>query len=135
MLQDERGRRLFDHLLMAALDGAFPLTKVNEVTMLVTEDLDLDVSRTLNQLFEIDFARAKGALGLTRSTAHGAFELALRGDRAHSLAATAGRRFQQNGIADGGSDAARLVETRDALLGAGHDWRPGVNSHTSGGGL
>ncbi len=135
MLEDERRRRLFDHLLMAALDGAFPLAEVDEVTMFVAENLDLDVTWTLNEFFEINFARAKGSLGFAGSAAHGAFEVALLSNRAHAFATTAGGGFQQNRIADGRGNALRFGETCNSLLRAGHDGRTGVNRHTACGRL
>ena len=43
--RDQRRGRLFDHLLVAALDGALPLEKVDHVAMLVGKDLEFDMMR------------------------------------------------------------------------------------------
>ncbi len=42
---EQRRRRLFDHLLVAALDRAFALAEIDHVAVLVAEHLDLDVAR------------------------------------------------------------------------------------------
>ncbi len=41
--------RFFDHLLVAALDGALALVQVDHVAVAVAQDLDLDVARLLAQ--------------------------------------------------------------------------------------
>lgn len=45
---------------MAALDGAFALTQVNQVAVVVAQNLNLDVPRFQDQLFDVDFAVAEG---------------------------------------------------------------------------
>ncbi len=49
---------------MAALDGAFAFAEGDAVAMLVGKDLDFDVARALDELFEVDLAGAEGALCL-----------------------------------------------------------------------
>jgi hypothetical protein len=44
-----RGRRLLDHLLVAALERAVALEQVDRVPVAVGEHLDLDVARALDQ--------------------------------------------------------------------------------------
>src|SRR3546814_15740083 len=41
----EGRRRFLDHLLVAALDAALALVEIEDVAVLVSEDLDLDVAR------------------------------------------------------------------------------------------
>src|SRR3954447_2130964 len=44
---ERRRRRLFEHLLVAALDRAVTLAERRDVAVLVGEELDLDVARPL----------------------------------------------------------------------------------------
>src|SRR3954471_17231056 len=44
---ERRRRRLFEHLLVAALDRAVALAERGDVAVLVGEELDLDVARPL----------------------------------------------------------------------------------------
>src|SRR5690242_10856830 len=51
----ERGRRrLFEEFLVASLDRAFALAKNLNMAMLVGENLEFDVARTLNQFLHVD---------------------------------------------------------------------------------
>ena len=50
---DARRRRLFDHLLVAALHGAVALAQVDGVAVLVGQHLDLDVARILQKLLHV----------------------------------------------------------------------------------
>src|SRR5205085_2976533 len=68
--QRRRGR-LLDDLLMAALKGAVALEQVNDVSVPIPHDLDLDVSGTLQQLLQVNAAVAEGPLRLTACFAEG----------------------------------------------------------------
>ena len=48
----QRRRRLFDHLLMPALQAALPFTEVHHVAETVGEHLHLDVSRVQHEALE-----------------------------------------------------------------------------------
>ncbi len=99
MLRHQRRRALLDHLLMAALDGALALAQVDHVAVAVAEDLDFDVARALDQLLDVDFGVAEGALGFARGIAESGFQLRSRIHAAHAFAAAAGHGLEQNGIA------------------------------------
>ena len=60
---DRGRRRFFEHLLMTALDGAFALSQINAVAVLVGKNLDFDVAGIGDGLLEINLVVAKGALG------------------------------------------------------------------------
>src|SRR5262245_50620195 len=51
---EQRTGRLFDHFLIAALDRAFALAEVNDVSMLVAEHLDFDVTWINDKPFDKD---------------------------------------------------------------------------------
>ena len=55
----ERGR-LFDELLVAALDGALALKERGHVAVLVGQHLELDVARLLDELLHVELAVAEG---------------------------------------------------------------------------
>ncbi len=56
-----QGRRegLFQQFLMTALERTFTLTQMNDITLCVCQDLDLDMPRALEQFLEIDVAIAE----------------------------------------------------------------------------
>ena len=58
----DRGR-LFDQLLVAALDRALALAQVHDVAVMIAEDLELDVARRLEILLDVDVADAERRLG------------------------------------------------------------------------
>ena len=66
LLGERQRRRLFDELLVAALDRALALAEVHDVAVLVAEHLDLDVARRLDVLLEVDVADAERGFGLAR---------------------------------------------------------------------
>ncbi len=53
-------RRLFNQLLMAALNGALALEEGNHFAVLVGQDLELNVARLLNELLHVELAVAEG---------------------------------------------------------------------------
>ena len=55
---------LLDDLLVAALDGALALVQVDGITMLVTQHLDLNVTRVVNELLNQHAIITKAGLGL-----------------------------------------------------------------------
>ena len=59
---DDWRRRFFQHFLMPALYRALTLAEVDDVAMLVAENLHLDVPGVDDQLFDVDFVVAEGAL-------------------------------------------------------------------------
>src|SRR3546814_4976654 len=69
----EGRRRLLDHLLVAALDAAFALVEVEDVAVLVSEDLDLDMARIEDEFLDEDAVVAEAvepfALGRLKALA------------------------------------------------------------------
>ena len=58
--RDARRRRLFDDLLVAALQRAVALAEVHHVAVVVGHHLDLDVARLLQELLHVDLGVAEG---------------------------------------------------------------------------
>src|SRR5262245_8008512 len=120
---EERARRLLHDLLIAALDRAFALAEMNDITVLVAEHLDLDMARLLDIFFDEDAIVAEARLGLAprRGKALANF-LGVVGD-AHALAAAAGGGLDHDRIADLLGDLDRLLRIFDnaEMAGNGRD--------------
>src|SRR5690606_26104514 len=100
LLVDPRRRRLFQHLLVAALHGAVALAEVNHVAVVVREDLDLDVARTLEVLLEVDGAVAEGRLRLPARERPGVAQRRLGMHDAHAAPTAAARGLDDHRVAD-----------------------------------
>ena len=61
---NDGGGSFFDDFLVATLDGAFTLTEGDAMAVFVGQDLDFDMAGVLDKFFEVDVARAEGAVGL-----------------------------------------------------------------------
>ena len=57
---DENRRSLFHDFLVTALHGTFTFAQMNDVSMLVTKNLELDVMRLFNELLQVNRVVAKG---------------------------------------------------------------------------
>ena len=106
-----RRRRFLDDLLKTALHRAFAFEQMDRGAFAVAKDLHFDVAGTLDIELGIDAPVAEIALSLARGDARGLGELACRANNAHSLAAAARRRLDEDGEADrlGGGDEGRHV--------------------------
>ena len=125
---ERRRGRFFEHLLMRALQRAVALPQMDDATLAVAEDLDLDVAGPLEMAFEIDLraAEERGRLVLRYRQHPG--ELGAVAGHLHAAAAAARAGLDQDGIADragGGfgrceiADAARARDGRDPELADG----------------
>jgi hypothetical protein len=97
---DRRRGCFFDYLLVTALHRALAFTEVDTMAMLVGEDLNLDVARTLDELLEIDLSGTKGTLGFAGGGGESSLQILRPMDGAHSFAASAGGGFEHDGITD-----------------------------------
>src|SRR6202043_1420435 len=113
-----RRRRLLDQLLMPALDRALALAQVDHLAVEVAEDLELDVPGLDEVLLEIDPAVAERLLRFLAGGRELALDLALGRDDAHAAAAAAGRRLEDDRIADLGGQLPRLLGAGERLAAA-----------------
>ena len=97
--QGRRGR-LLDELLMPPLERAVAVPAVDDVAVRVGEDLDLDVAGPVDELLEVDAGVLEGGLGLVAGRLEGDGEVGLVAADPHPLAAAAGGRLDQDGVAD-----------------------------------
>ncbi len=101
---------------MPPLNGAFAFAQMNDVAVLIAQHLHFNVTRPFNQLFQIDFARTKSALGFARSAAHGGGEFGFFIDAAHAFAPATGCRFEQNRVTEFSRNLARRLWGRSRLF-------------------
>ena len=79
----------FDNLLMATLDGAITLEEVNGVTNNVSEDLNLNMTRALQEALDEDSAVTERGLGLGNGALEGVLEVGLFANDAHPASSAA----------------------------------------------
>ena len=88
--------RLFQNLLMTALNRTLALEQMNDVAVRVGEHLELDVTRTLDLLLYVNGIVAERRPRLTDGRARGRFDLGAIGDETQSLAATTRGRLDED---------------------------------------
>ena len=106
---EERRRRLFDNLLVAALDRAFPFAQVNDIAVAVGHDLDFDMAGFFDELFDENPVIAETGFGFVDGRGKSFAGLFVIIGDAHALAAAAGGRLQHHRIADLAGDGDRLL--------------------------
>ncbi len=123
----ERGR-LFNQLLMTALDGALALSQGDDVAVLVGQDLELDVPGPLNEFLHVQVAIAEGVgrLGVRRLVELGQF--LFRANDAHAASAAARRCFEDDRKANRPGPFQRLILILQHAFGAGQDRAPSPSS-------
>ena len=97
---DRGGGRLLEHLLVTPLDRAVALAEVDAVALGVEQDLDLDVPGAFEEPLEDEPVVVEGGLRLASGGGEFGREAVGEADGAHALAAAAGRRLDQQGVAD-----------------------------------
>ncbi len=107
----QRTWRLFDHLLIAPLDRAFALAKVDDVAVLVAKHLDFDVARIGDEFLDEYPFVAERRFRFRTGAREPFSDLGLAVRDAHALAAAARTRLDHHGIADllGNLDRLRLA--------------------------
>ena len=94
------GRGAFNDLLVATLYRAIAFPQMIDRPMGITEDLNLDMARPHDHLFQITLAIAEGGFCLAASLADFFFQFVLAHDRAHAASAAAPGGFQHQRIAN-----------------------------------
>src|SRR4029078_6753185 len=82
------------------LDRAFTLTEMKSVAIAIGKNLDLHVTGTLEVLLEIDRSITERRLGFGRCLFESRGDPALLVHFPHSLAASARRRLEQDGVSN-----------------------------------
>ena len=100
--REVRGRRLLQHLLVAALQRAITVAQHHQAPGRVPEDLHLDVSRAVEIALGQQLPRAEGALRLAPRRLDGARQLVGGANQAHPAPAAPGGGLDQQRESQGG---------------------------------
>ncbi len=100
-------RRFLDNLLMAPLDRAIALAECDHVAMIVAENLNFDMPRVREILFDENPAVAESRRRFARSRFQSGFELNGFRNHAHPAPTAAGGGLDQDRIANGRAKFAR----------------------------
>ena len=90
---DDRGRRLLDQLLMAALHRAVPFAQEDDGPVGVGDDLRFDVVRVFHEPFQEHLGPAEVGLRFPRRPLERLFEMGAVAHQVHTFAAAAERRL------------------------------------------
>jgi hypothetical protein len=121
-----------DDLLVSPLDGAVTLVEVDNITVVVTEKLDLDVLGLVEEPLDEDGAVAEGALGLGGGSLEGFLEGSLVAHDTHATTATTIGGLDDDGEAILVSELLDLFKPLDGALGAGNNRDLGGNGNRPG---
>ncbi len=121
-------RRFLDYFLVPPLDGTFALAQMHDVAMRIAEDLNFNVARPVDVLFEIKARVAKRVERFRSGIAPRANHLRIRRDHAHAFPASARHRLEQDRISKLASYSCCVAQIFDWILG------PGNHGHSSPGG-
>ena len=94
------GRRLFDQLLVPSLNGALPLSQVDDPSGSIAEYLHFDVSGVGHRLFQIETRVSTGTLRFGSGSDNRFCQPVGGLHRAHSASATAEHGLNKERIAD-----------------------------------
>src|SRR4051794_22907226 len=119
-------RSFFEQLLMAALNRALALTKVNDRAMVIAEYLKLDMTRVLDVLLEVHVPHAERGFGLPLRGLQRFRQLPRCADHAHPAAAAAGHRFDNHRVPEILGDLLRLLFTVNGAVAARKHWHTGL---------
>src|SRR5262245_5562151 len=92
--------RLFDDLLIATLNRAFPLAKMDHVVVPVPEDLNFDMAGIGNEFLDKDALVAKRGFRFRPGTRETFPHLGFVAGNAHAFAAPSRARLDHHGVAD-----------------------------------
>lgn len=122
----------FDDLLVSSLDGAVTLVQVDNVTMVVTKELDLNVLGLVKEALDEDGSVAEGSLGLGGGTLEGLLQSSLLADDSHTSATTTVSGLDDDGEAILVGEVLDLLKPLDSALGTRDDGHVGLQSQGSG---
>ena len=129
---DSRRRGLLYQLLVPALDRAFPFPQVYCIAAGIGEHLNFYMPWPLDVLLDIQRWISECAAGLGTGQLETAFQLILRSDEAHSLAAAARSRLEDDRESDLSSNLDGLFKLRDRALAAGRHGHSCFEGHPPG---
>ena len=124
---EQRRRRLFDHLLVAALHRALAVAEVYHILVLVGDHLDLDVPRILQVFLHVDGGIAECGLRFGPRGLHRVEQRSLGVHHAHAAPAAAAGGLDDHRVADLARDPDDLLGLfRQRAVDAGHHRHAGL---------
>ncbi|MNR03024.1 hypothetical protein D3C85_1189020 [compost metagenome] len=96
---EPRSRRLFQHFLMPPLGGAIAFIQAAQLPVAIRQELEFDMARIAQQLFQIQVGAAEAALGDQPRPPPFGFDVLRTVHGYHADAAPARGRLDQHGIA------------------------------------
>src|SRR3954465_9519990 len=117
---------------MSPLHGAVPLPKVNQISVTIAEQLDLDVPRPRDELLHEDFVAAKSALRFTASSLKCVTEILRLLDNAHPSSTTAVRRLKDHGELECLGSLQTFFYRGNWRFAAAQDWHADLLRHSPG---
>lgn len=121
-----------DDLLVTTLDGAVTLVQVDNVAVVVTKELDLNVLGLVEEALDENGAVAESALGLGGGTLEGLLQGSLIADDTHTTATTAIGSLDDDGEAVLVGEILDGLEGVDSTLGTRDDGDTGGNGDLAG---
>lgn len=126
------GRGNLNDLLVSSLDGAVTLVQVDNVAVVVTEKLDLDVLGLVKESLDEDGTVTEGSLGLGGGTLEGLLQALLLADDSHTSATTTEGSLDDDGEAILVSEVLDLLVPLDGTIGTRDDGDVGGVGELSG---
>jgi hypothetical protein len=117
---------------MSALHGAVTLVQVHDVAVVVTEKLDLNVLRLIEEALDEDGAVSEGGLGLGGGAVEGLLQRRLLADDAHSAATATEGGLDDDGEAVFVGELLDVLELLDGTLGTWNDRDAGLDGKGPG---
>ena len=117
-----------DNLLVATLDGAVTLVQVNDVSVVIAKQLDLDVLGLVEESLDKDSAVAEGRLGLRGCALEMLLQTLGFANNSHASATTAVSGLDDDGEAIGIRKGLDLLVCGNSPLSAGDDRDVGRDS-------
>ena len=118
-IADKGRRRLFNHLLVAALDRAFTLVEVQHVAVAVSNQLNLDVARFLHELFHKHTVIAETVACLVAATGEAFKGLFVVVRHTQALAAASGAGLDHHRVPYALGNLHRLLGRLDRTVDTG----------------
>jgi hypothetical protein len=125
-------RSQFNDLLMSSLNGAVTLVQVDDVSVVVSQQLDLNVLRFVEESFNEDCSVAKGGFRLRCSAVERIFQVFLLSHNSHTSSATAECRLDDDWEAKLVCEFLDILKFLNWAFCTWDDWDFGLDRKGSG---
>uniref|UniRef100_A0A2D4EVF9 Uncharacterized protein n=1 Tax=Micrurus corallinus TaxID=54390 RepID=A0A2D4EVF9_MICCO len=122
----------FHHFLVPSLDGAVPLIQMQHISMLVTQNLNFDVSWLLHELLHKESPIAKSRKGLRECPGVVLFQLLIAPHNSHAPSSSTIGSLEDDGKAIRLRELLRLAQGGDGSICPGNHRHSSRNSNGAG---